>query len=105
MTPKELLQNLKNEAEQKGFALHADEEHCLEIAASLLQNKERYGYMCCPCRLPQEDKKLDKDIICPCDYRDEDIKVEGACFCSFFVRKKYSTDKDFFPEVDDKRPI
>ena len=51
MTPQSLLKVLKATAEQKGYFLHADEEHCLATAESLLENKQRYGYLCCPCRL------------------------------------------------------
>lgn len=48
MTPQSLLKVLKATAEQKGYFLHADEEHCLATAESLLENKQRYGYLCCP---------------------------------------------------------
>jgi ferredoxin-thioredoxin reductase catalytic subunit len=34
----------------------------------LLVNKERYGYMCCPCRLAAGNREKDADIICPCQY-------------------------------------
>ena len=77
MTPQSLLKVLKATAEQKGYFLHADEEHCLATAEGLLENKERYGYLCCPCRLATSRDK-DRDIICPCAYRDEDIREYGA---------------------------
>ena len=104
MTPIELLEQFKQEAENKGFSLHADHDHCLHTVESLLENKARYGYMNCPCRLAKEDIKQDIDIICPCKYREEDIQEQGACFCSFFVSKEYKDDADFFPDVDDRRP-
>ncbi len=105
MTPVELLEGLRSEAQNKGFFLHADEEHCLATAESLLENKARYGYMSCPCRLAQDNVKQDVDIICPCRYREEDIKESGACLCVFFVSEEYKNDKDFFPEMDDRRFI
>ncbi len=104
MTPKELLESLKAEAKSKGFYLHADAEHCLHTAESLIENKARYGYYCCPCRLAKDDAKLDSDIICPCNYRALDIKKDGACLCVFFVAEEYKDDVDFFPEVEEKRP-
>ena len=51
MTPEQLLEHLARSAATKGYYLHADHDHCLGTAESLLANKERYGYMCCPCRL------------------------------------------------------
>ena len=103
MTPEQLLECLAKAAEQKGYFLHADREHCLGTAESLLANKQRYGYMCCPCRLACSDKQQDNDIICPCTYRDADIEEYGACFCSFYVSKEHKDDPDFFPEVEERR--
>ena len=70
--------SIRKAAAAKGYCLHANREHCLATAESLLANKERYGYMCCPCRLACEDAKADRDIICPCTYRDADIAEYGA---------------------------
>ena len=44
MTPEQLLDCLAKGAAAKGYYLHADHEHCLGTAESLLANKERYGY-------------------------------------------------------------
>ena len=62
MTPEELLEKLAKAAAIKGYHLHADHEFCLGTAESLIANKERYGYMCCPCRLACDDKKVDSEI-------------------------------------------
>lgn len=105
MTPTELLEQLSIKAEKKGFYLHADKEHCIETAESLLLNQNRYGYMNCPCRLAKDNKVQDADIICPCKYCEEDIQEQGACFCTFFVSEENKDDASFFPEVDDRRPI
>ncbi|WP_077073724.1 ferredoxin-thioredoxin reductase catalytic domain-containing protein [Mailhella massiliensis] len=103
MTPEQLLDCLAKGAAAKGYYLHADHEHCLGTAESLLANKERYGYMCCPCRLACSDRQQDSDIICPCVYRDADIAEYGACFCSFYVSEEHKDDPDFFPEVEERR--
>ena len=103
MTPEELLEKLAKAAAVKGYHLHADRDFCLGTAESLIANKERYGYMCCPCRLACGDKKTDSDIICPCVYRDDDIAEHGACMCSFYVSEEHKDDLDFFPEVDERR--
>ena len=103
MTPEELLEKLEKAAALKGYYLNADREFCIGTAESLIANKERYGYMCCPCRLASDDRKVDSDIICPCVYRDDDIAEFGACMCSFYVSEEHKDDADFFPEVDERR--
>jgi len=45
----------------------------LELLSALLVNKERYGYMVCPCRLASGTREADQDIICPCVYRTPDV--------------------------------
>lgn len=103
MTPEQLLDILAKNALAKGYYLHANHEHCLSTAESLLINKKRYGYMCCPCRLACLDKQKDSDISCPCAYRDADIAQYGACFCCFYVSKEHKDDPYFFPEVEERR--
>ncbi len=104
MTPEMLLEILKKE-EAKGYFLHADEEHVMGTIEGLIENHNTHGYLCCPCRMPCEDAVHDEDIICPCAYRDEDMQEFGACFCTLFVTEENKDDPNFFPEVDDRRPI
>ena len=105
MLPEELLEKLEKAAAHKGYFLHADREHCLETVESLLFNKKKYGYMCCPCRLASSDIKKDADIVCPCRYRDQDIAEYGACMCAFFVSAEHKDDPEFFPVIDDRREL
>lgn len=104
MTPKALLEALAASEEPKGRYLHADVEHCLDIALGLLENQERYGYLCCPCRLACEDSAHDADIVCPCEYSAADVNEFGACFCTLFVSEAYRDDTGFFPDVPERRP-
>lgn len=104
MTPQALLEILRQEAETKGFYLHADMEHCIGTAESLLISLEKHGYMCCPCRLATGCPNSDSDMICPCAYRDEDVIEFGACYCSLFVSEEHKDDPEFFPDVDERRP-
>lgn len=67
----------------------------------MIKNKERYGYMVCPCRLASGDKEKDKDIICPCEYRISDVEEFGSCYCNLYVSKEWnqgSIDKEYVPE-------
>ena len=66
MTPAELYDMLKKVQEPKGYFFNKDKDWVLNILKDLLINKERYGYMSCPCRLAAGDREKDRDIICPC---------------------------------------
>lgn len=71
---------LEREAEEGGYHLNPDREMTLMLAEGLLANKERYGYLLCPCRLGEGEMEKDLDIICPCDYRDADLDEYGQCY-------------------------
>jgi ferredoxin-thioredoxin reductase catalytic subunit len=79
MDAKELYGKLKKVQEPKGYYFSSNQERVLELLEALLVNKERYGYMVCPCRLASGDRENDKDIICPCDYREPDgaLRLHG----------------------------
>ncbi len=104
MTTHELLEMYRASEECKGFFLHADTQHALEVAESLLENENTYGYKTCPCRMASGEADKDADLVCPCEYRDEDVKEYGACYCHFFVDEAHKEDTDFYPDIDDRRP-
>lgn len=71
---------------------------------SLQLNKERYGYMACPCRLASGDRDQDQDIICPCEYREPDMEEFGTCYCGLYVSEKVN-NLEMEPEyVPERRP-
>lgn len=80
MKAEELLEKLRPIQEKQGYHFNADMDMTLPLLEALLENKERYGRMICPCRLAQNDYELDKDIICPCAYRQADVQEYGACY-------------------------
>lgn len=81
----ELHRRLKQEAGDAGYLLNPDEGFALELLEGLLTNEDRYGYRCCPCRLPSGEAKADRDIVCPCVYRDSDLGEHGQCYCALYV--------------------
>lgn len=101
MDAKKMYENLKKIQEAKGYYFNEDMEMTMPLIESLLTNKERLGYMACPCRLANGDFEADKDIICPCVYRKEDVEEYGACFCALYVSKEYNDgtiEKEVVPE-------
>lgn len=101
MNATELFERLKKVQEPKGYYFSNDTERVMDLLDALLLNKERYGYMACPCRLASGDRDNDKDIICPCDYREPDVAEFGSCYCNLYVSKAWndgSIDHDYVPE-------
>ena len=96
-----LYELLKKLQEPKGFFFNKDKERVLELLDALLTNKERYGYMSCPCRLASGNRENDKDIICPCEYREPDVKEHGSCYCNLYVSELWNEEKvphEYIPE-------
>jgi ferredoxin-thioredoxin reductase catalytic chain len=105
MTARELYEKLRPLQEAKGQYFNADMDMTMDLLASLLVNKERYGFMACPCRLASGTFALDKDIVCPCAYRDADVADFGACFCGLYVSKALHDAAKPAPVVKERRPV
>ena len=105
MTPQELYEMLKKAQEPKGYFFSKDQERVMELMDGLLINKERYGYMCCPCRLSANDREKDRDIICPCAYRAPDVAEFGSCYCNLYVSREWNEDKIPHEYIPERRPL
>ena len=104
MDAKQLYESLKKIQEPKGYYFNEDMDMTMPLVESLLTNKERLGYMACPCRLANGEFEADKDIVCPCTYREEDVKEYGACFCGLYVSKEYNEGTIEKQVVPERRP-
>ncbi len=99
-----LYERLKPLQEKKGYYFNDDMDHTLLILEGLLVNRERYGYMTCPCRLACGDREWDEDIICPCDYRAPDVEEYGSCYCNLYVSKEWNEGNTPHEYVPERRP-
>ena len=89
----QLYEMLRKTQEAKGYFFNHDRKRVFDLLESLLVNKERYGYMCCPCRLAAADREWDRDIICPCTYRVPDVEEYGSCYCGLYVSQAWNEGK------------
>ena len=80
-----LYDRLRQIQEPQGYFFNNDREHTFGLLRALFTNKDRYGYMSCPCRLAAEEREKDKDIICPCVYREPDVQEYDSCYCGLYV--------------------
>lgn len=94
---------LRRVNEEKGYFLNRNKEKTYELLRSLLINKDRYGYMACPCRLASGDREQDKDIFCPCDYREADVAEFGSCYCGLYVSADWNTGVIEHTQVPERR--
>jgi ferredoxin-thioredoxin reductase catalytic chain len=101
----QLYDNLRKIQEAKGYFFNKDRARVNELLEALLLNKERYGYMCCPCRLSSGDREKDKDIICPCVYREPDVQEYGSCYCNLYVSEAWNEGKIKQEYVPERRPV
>lgn len=104
MDTAKLYHTLKKIQEPKGYYFSSDRAHVDGLLEALLINKERYGYMACPCRLAAGDRDADKDIICPCVYRGPDIEEFGSCYCNLYVSRAWNDGTIEHPYVPERRP-
>ena len=99
-----LYEALKKIQEGKGYFFNKDRERTFDLLEGLLTNRERYGYMGCPCRLLSGDRKMDQDILCPCVYRVPDVEEYGSCYCNLYVSKEWNEEKIPHEYVPERRP-
>ncbi len=99
-----LYEQLKKIQEAKGYFFNKDKEKVFELLEALITNKNRYGYMACPCRLAAGDKEHDRDIFCPCVYRQPDVEEYGSCYCSLYVSKEWNEGQIPHKYVPERRP-
>ncbi len=104
MQASELYDMLRKVQEPKGYYFSKDKARVDDLMAALLVNKERYGYMCCPCRLASGDPKKDADIICPCRYREADVAEYGSCYCNLYVTQAWNDEQIPHEYVPERRP-
>ncbi len=104
MTPQELYEMLKKVQEPKGYYFNQDMDRTMQLMEGLVLNKERYGYMCCPCRLASGDREQDADIICPCVYREADVAEYGSCYCNLYVSQAWNQGETAREYVPERRP-
>jgi ferredoxin-thioredoxin reductase catalytic chain len=100
-----LYEALKKLQEPKGYFFNSDRDKVFELLEGLIVNRQRYGYMCCPCRLASGDREKDRDIICPCEYRGPDVEEFGSCYCALYVSVAWNNGEIPREYVPERRPF
>lgn len=104
MDTAEFYERLRKVNEPKGYFFNKNRALVDQLLDGLLLNKERYGYMVCPCRLAAGDRGKDRDIICPCDYREPDVAEFGTCYCNLYVSAEWNETECPNESIPERRP-
>jgi ferredoxin-thioredoxin reductase catalytic chain len=104
MEIQKLYEMLEDTQGKKGYFFNRDKQRVFELLESLLVNRDRYGYMSCPCRLATGKRDRDRDIICPCIYREADIEEYGSCYCNLYVSEDWNKENIPHGFVLERRP-
>jgi ferredoxin-thioredoxin reductase catalytic subunit len=104
MDAQELFSTLKKIQKSRGYHFNRDMDKTFALLEALLFNRQRYGYMACPCRLAGEDREADKDIVCPCEYREADVREYGSCYCGLYVSRGWNEGLLSPQYVPERRP-
>ena len=99
-----LYASLKKSQEKQGYFFNNDRQQTMALIRGLLVNRERYGYMSCPCRLASGENEGDRDIICPCEYRSPDVREYGSCYCGLYVSQDWNDCVVAHDYVPERRP-
>jgi ferredoxin-thioredoxin reductase catalytic subunit len=92
-------------SKKNNWILNMDTNTFNDLISGLVENKKKYGYQSCPCRLASGNKDLDRDLICPCEYAKYDVIEYGACYCNLYMRVDfYETIKKDYVAVPERRP-
>jgi len=107
MTTKEgMKQYVVQVSTKNDWILNMDTNTFNGLIDGLVENKKKYSYQSCPCRLASGNRDLDRDLICPCNYAKADVKEFGACYCNLYMRKDfYETVKKDYILVPERRPL
>ncbi|MCK5311003.1 MAG: ferredoxin:thioredoxin reductase [Desulfobacteraceae bacterium] len=104
MNVEQLYKSLKASQGKKGYYFNKNKDLVFELLEALILNKERYGYMACPCRLACGEREKDKDIICPCEYRAADLEEFEACYCGLYVSETIDNKEMVSQSIPERRP-
>ncbi len=89
---------------QNNWIVNKDEQTFNDLVDGLVENKKKYGYQSCPCRLASGKRDLDRDLICPCDYAPADIKEFKACYCNLYLDPRFYESNEIYVLVPERRP-
>ncbi|MFH1126198.1 MAG: ferredoxin-thioredoxin reductase catalytic domain-containing protein [Candidatus Altiarchaeota archaeon] len=76
-------------SEGNDFILNPDGKHVDMIVEGLLANEKECGLKLCPCRLRDETRQRDLELVCPCNFKTHETwRTQGRCWCGLFIKRR-----------------
>ena len=89
MKKEELIKAWERFTQKNDFVLNPDKEHVDGLAHGVFENEKNHGLKLCPCRLRDDSRKRDLELLCPCNFKIQEAwDKKGECWCGLFVKKK-----------------
>lgn len=92
MKPEQLRKAWEKFTENNDFKLNPDKEHVGFIVKGVLENEKKHGLKLCPCRLRDDSREKDLELICPCNFKIHQTWLKPKnrppmCWCGLFVKR------------------
>jgi len=89
MNAQEVMAAWRDFAAPNDFMLNPDSEHVATVLEGVLTSQQACGLRLCPCRLRDNSRERDLELLCPCNFRRHDSwREEGRCWCGLFLRRE-----------------
>ena len=93
MNKEELRKSWGTYTEKNDFILNPDKKVVDMVIEGVLENEKQFGLKLCPCRLRDNTKERDLELICPCNFETHETWLKPKenkkqmCWCSLFVKR------------------
>lgn len=89
MNAQEVMAAWRDFAASNDFMLNSDSEHVATVLEGVLASQQACGLRLCPCRLRDESRERDLELLCPCNFKRHDCwREEGRCWCGLFLKRE-----------------
>ena len=79
---------LERYIQRSGLKFNPNSELVDHIITGLAQRQHKLGRAYCPCRMLENDPKIDLKKVCPCAWHRNEILADGMCHCQLFIGPK-----------------
>ena len=93
MDPEQLRKIWEDFSKNNDFQLNPDKKHVDFVVKGVLENEKKHGLKLCPCRLRDNSRKRDLELICPCNFKTHKTWLEPTnnrqpmCWCGLFIKR------------------
>ena len=92
MKPEQLRKAWEDFTKNNDFQLNPDNTHVDNVIKGVLENEKKHGLKLCSCRLRNNTRERDLELICPCNFKTQETWTKPKqgipmCWCGLFVKR------------------